>query len=74
MNNYKELYQIVIQGFIDQGWELYLQNSFMTSLRKWKLAHKTEDIKLMESMINIYLDDEDNPTTVMVRFAYYSKE
>ena len=44
---YKELYELVIQGFLLQGYEIYKQCSFLTSLRRWKLVHATEDLKVL---------------------------
>ncbi len=74
MNNYHQLYESVIQGFIKDGFEIYMKTSWMCTLRRWKLVHQTEDIKVIETVINVYLDDEDNPTNVLVRFAYYQKD
>jgi hypothetical protein len=74
MNNYQELYEAVIAGFLKDGFEIYAKSSWMCTMRRWKLVHKTENIKVIETMINIYLDDEDNPTTVAVRFAYFEQE
>lgn len=73
MNDYDQLYKLVIDGFIKNGFEIYLQNSFVTTLRRWKLVHKTEDLKIVESVVNVYLDDTENPTNVSVRFAYYER-
>lgn len=74
MNNYQELYNMVIEGFIKEGFEIYKKSSWLTSLRRWKLVHQIEDIKVIETIINVYLDDEDNPTNVLVRFAYFERK
>lgn len=73
MNNYRELYQLVIDGFIKNGFEICLQNSFITTMRRWKVVHKTEDLKVIETVVNIILNDDDNPSQVLVRYAYYEK-
>jgi hypothetical protein len=74
MNDYHKLYEDVITGFLRDGFEIYHKSSWLTTMRRWKLVHQTEDMKVIESVVNIYLDNEAEPTTVMVRFAYYEKE
>jgi hypothetical protein len=74
MNSYQQLYQAIISGFQKDGFEIYQKSSWMCTMRRWKLIHKTEDIKVIETIINIFIDDEDNPTNVQVRFSYYNKE
>jgi len=74
MNNYVQLYEAIIEGFKRDGFEIYQKSSWLCTMRRWKLVHETEDIKVIETIINIYIDDEDNPTNVLVRFAYFEKE
>jgi hypothetical protein len=74
MNKYNELYEAIIAGFLKDGYEIYAKSSWMCTVRRWKLVHKTEDIKVIETVVNIYLDDEDNPTNVLARFAYHEKD
>lgn len=74
MNNYQQLYETIIAGFLKDGFEIYAKSSWMCTMRRWKLVHQTEDIKIVETAINIFIDDEDNPTNVSVRFAYHDKE
>jgi len=73
MNNYNDLYELIINGFLKDGFEIYQKTSWLCTMRRWKLVHEIEDLKVLETVINIFLDDEDNPTTVSVRFAYYEK-
>jgi hypothetical protein len=74
MNNYQQLYEAVIAGFLKDGFEIYAKSSWMCTMRRWKLINQTEDIKVIETIINIFIDNEDEPTNVSVRFAYYNKE
>lgn len=74
MNNYQELYESIINGFLKDGFEIYQKTSWLCTMRRWKLVHETEDLKVIETIINIFLDDEDNPTTVSVRFAYHEQK
>jgi len=74
MNNYVQLYEAIIEGFKRDGFEIYHKSSWLCTMRRWKLVHKTEDMKVIETAINIYLDNEEEPTNVLVRFAYYEKE
>jgi hypothetical protein len=74
VNNYKELFNLIIKGFLLQGYEIYLQNSFVCTLRRWKLVHKTEDLKVIETDVSIYYDNMDEPTGIIARFSYYNKE
>jgi hypothetical protein len=73
MNNYQELYECIIAGFLKDGFEIYAKSSWLCTMRRWKLTHEKEDIKILETVINIFIDDVDNPTTVNVRFAYYEQ-
>ena len=43
-------------------------------MRRWKLVHRTEDLKIIESVVNIFYDDEANPTQIITRFAYFEME
>jgi hypothetical protein len=74
MNNYKELYESIITGFLKDGFEIYQKTSWLCTMRRWKVVHDTEDLKVLETVINIFIDNEDEPTTVSVRFAYYEAE
>ena len=74
MNDYQELYETIIEGFLKDGFEIYAKSSWMCTMRRWKLVHKIEDIKILETVINIYIDSEDKPTTVSVRFAYHERD
>jgi hypothetical protein len=73
MNDYYQLYETVIESFIKNGFEIYQKSSVFCSLRRWKLIHKSEDLKIVESQINIYFDDKNNPSQVIVRFQHYEK-
>lgn len=74
MNKYHELYEAIIAGFLKDGYEIYAKSSWMCTVRRWKLVHKIEDIKVVETVVNIFLDDDENPTTVSARFAYHDKD
>jgi len=73
-NNYQQLFDLIVAMFLKEGYEVYLKTSWMVTLRRWKLVHAIEDIKILETMINVYLDDDDNPSQVMVRYSYYERE
>jgi hypothetical protein len=74
MNDYYQLYELTIDGFIKNGFEIYQKSSVFCSLRKWKLVHQLEDIKIIETQINIYFDNNQNPSEVIVRFSYYERK
>jgi hypothetical protein len=74
MNNYQQLYEMVIDGFLKNGFEIYQKSSWICSMRRWKLVHRTEDLKIIESVVNIFYDDEANPTQIITRFAYFEME
>jgi hypothetical protein len=71
---YKDLYNLVIKGFLSQGYEIYTQCSFLTTLRRWKLVHQTEDLKIVETMVNIIFDETEGAEQILVRFSYYERE
>jgi hypothetical protein len=71
---YKELYNLIIQGFLLQGYEISTQCSFLTTLRRWKLSNEFVDLKVVETEVNIFFDDIDEPSQIVTRFAYYNKE
>ena len=74
MNNYKQLFDVVVDGFLKNGFEIYIQNDWITTLRRWKLVHETEDLKVIETDVSIYYDNIDEPTGIITRFSYYNKE
>jgi hypothetical protein len=74
MNNYKELYDLIVKSFLADGYEIYKQCDWLTTVRRWKLVHATEDLKVLETMVNIILDETDGAGQVLVRYAYYVKE
>jgi hypothetical protein len=43
-------------------------------MRRWKLVHATEELKVIDTIINILLDNENDPSEVTVKFLYYEKE
>ena len=71
MNNYKELYELIVKSFLADGYEIYKQCDWITTVRRWKL---TETEKIMETMVNIILDETDGAGQILVRYAYYEKE
>jgi len=73
MNNYYQLYELIIEGFIKNGFEIYQKSSVFCSLRRWKFIHKIEDLKIVETSVNIYFDNNQKPTEVIVRFSNYEK-
>lgn len=74
MNNYQHLYEAIIEGFLKDGFEIYQKSSWMCTMRRWKLIHKTEDLKVLETMVNIILDETEGAEQILVRYAYYEKE
>lgn len=70
-NKYRELFNLTIQGFLSQGYEIYKQCDWLVTLRRWKLVHKTEDIKILETMVNIIFDETEGAEQILVRFSYY---
>ena len=74
MNKYQELYELTIKGFLQEGYEVYRKCDWICTLRRWKLVHKTEDIKVIETMINVILDDTEGAEQILVRFSYYDKD
>lgn len=80
-NNYRQLFDLIVDGFIQNGFEIVNRDSWITTLRRWKLIHdendlfsSTSDIKVIESEVNVFFDDIDEPTQIITRFAYYNKE
>jgi len=71
MNKYKELYDLIVKSFLADGYEIYKQCDWITTVRRWKL---TETEKIMETMVNIILDETDGAGQILVRYAYYEKE
>ena len=47
---YKELFDLTVQGFLSQGYEIYKQCDWIVTLRRWKLVHQTEDLKVLETI------------------------
>ena len=74
MNKYNELYEAIITGFLKDGFEIYAKSSWMCTVRRWKLVHKTEDIKVVETIVNIILDETEGAEQILVRFAYHDKD
>jgi hypothetical protein len=72
MTKSEDLFNLVIESFIKNGFELYDRNSFIATLRRWKLVHKTEDLKIIETSVNIILTEENEPQ-ILVRYSYYEK-
>ena len=71
MNNYKELYDLIVKSFLADGYEIYKQCDWLTTVRRWKL---TETEKIMEVMVNIIYDQAEDAGQILVRYAYYEKE
>jgi hypothetical protein len=75
MNNpYQELFSAVVTGLVKNGFEISLQTSWMVTLTKWKLVHTTEDLKVVECIVNVFMDNEDEPTQIISRFSYVERE
>jgi hypothetical protein len=72
-NNYRQLFDLIVDGFIHNGFEIVNRASWITTLRRWKVVHESEDLKVVESEVNIFFDDIDEPTQIVTRFAYYEK-
>lgn len=70
MTKSEDLFNLVIESFIKNGFELYCKNSFIATLRRWKLVHQTEDLKVIETSVNIILTEENEPQ-ILVRYSYY---
>jgi len=70
MNN---LYETTIKGFLLQGYEIYKQCSWLTTMRKFKSVHVTEDLKVIESVISVIIPDEEYPNDIYIRNAYYEE-
>lgn len=73
-NNYRQLFDLIVDGFIQNGFEVVNRDSWITTLRRWKLSTEFVDLKIIESEVNIFFDDIDEPTQIVTRFAYYNKE
>jgi hypothetical protein len=71
MNKYKELYDLIVKSFLADGYEIYKQCDWITTVRRWKL---TETEKIMETMVNIIYDEAEGAEQILVRYAYYEKE
>lgn len=71
---YRQLFEDVVQGFLSQGYEIYKQCDWLVTVRRWKLVHQTEDIKVIETMVNIILDETEGAEQILVRYSYYEKE
>lgn len=74
MNNYQSLYEITIEGFLKDGFEIYMKSDWICTVRRWKLVHQSEDIKVIESMVNIIFDKTEGAEQILVRYSYYEKE
>jgi len=74
MNKTNNLYDLVIESFIKNGYEISFKSSFITTVQRWKLIHKSEDIKVVETSVNIILDETEGAEQVLVRYSYYDKE
>ena len=74
MNNYQQLFDLIIEGFSQNGFEIVNRNSWICTMRRWKLSHEFVDLKVIESEVNIFFDSMDEPTQIVTRFAYYEKE
>jgi hypothetical protein len=73
MNNYIELYETVIEGFLKNGFEIYHKSSWITILRRWKLVHQTEDLKIIDTVVNIIFDETEGAEQILVRYNFYEK-
>jgi hypothetical protein len=71
MSNYKELYDLIVKSFLADGYEIYKQCNWLTTVRRWKF---TETEKIMEVMVNIIYDQAEDAEQILVRYAYYQKE
>ena len=71
MNNYRTLYDLIVKSFLADGYEIYKQCDWITTVRRWKL---TETEKIMETMVNIIYDEAEGAEQILVRYAYYEKE
>jgi hypothetical protein len=67
------LFKMVVDGFLSQGYEIKCELPWIVTVIRWKLVHKEEDLKIIESMVNIIIPDEEYPNDVYVRFSYYDK-
>jgi len=74
MNDYDELFELIIKSFILNGFEIYQKSSTFCSLNKWLLVHRTEDFKVLESQVYIGFDNAQHPTEIIVRFNDDEKE
>jgi hypothetical protein len=74
MNNYKELYDLIVKSFLADGYEIYKQCDWLTTVRRWKLVHATEDLKVLETTVNIIHDETEGAEQILVRYSYYEKD
>jgi hypothetical protein len=72
-NNYRQLFDLIVEGFIQNGFEIVNRDSWIVTLRRWKLSHEFIDLKVVESEVNVFFDDIDEPSQIVTRFAYYDK-
>jgi len=71
---YQQLFDVVVDGFVKNGFEISLKSSWMTTLTKWRLVQSPEDLKVVESIVNVFVDNEDEPTQIISRFSYVERE
>jgi len=74
MNDYRKLFNLVIKGFLQEGYEVYKECDWLCTLRRWKLVHTTEDLKVVETMVNVIFDETEEAEQILVRYSYYERE
>jgi len=74
MNNYRTLYDLIVKSFLADGYEIYKQCDWLTTVRRWKLVHEPVPFKVLETMVNIIYDQAEDAEQILVRYAYYEKE
>jgi hypothetical protein len=60
----------IVKGFELQGYEVYLESSWMITMRRWTSVNISGDTKTITAQINIYYDNEEQPTQISVRYSY----
>jgi len=70
IEHYKQLMKDIVKGFELQGYEVYLTSSWMITMRRWTSINIDGQTKTLTAQINIYYDDDENPTQISVRYSY----
>lgn len=74
MNNYKELFDLTVKGFLLQGYKIYQQCDWLVTLTFWKIIYQNNDMKKIEIRVNIIFDETEGAEQVLVRYSFYEKE